>query len=385
MSRVQVSDILHVQNGFAFESELFSKRRVGLPVARIRDVVRGYSGTFYTGNYAKEYEIGNGDLLIGMDGEFNVGVWQGGRALLNQRVCKIVPKDGTADKFYLKHRLALLVKQMEAATPYVTVKHLSSEELKAEEIELPALPEQKRIAALLEKADRLRRTRRYARQLSDTFLQSVFLKMFGDLASNAKGWETSSFGDLIVRGPQNGIYKPASAYGSGTPILRIDAFYNGVVTDISKLKRMRITSREIDLYGLEENDIVINRVNSRSHLGKSALIPALREPTVFESNIMRLRTDGDRVHRIYMLQFLQTPFLNRQIQRAGKDAVNQASINQQDVDSFQVRVPPLPLQQKFADIVRRFERLRAQQREAERQAEHLFQTLLHRAFSEGGL
>jgi type I restriction enzyme S subunit len=49
-----------------------------------------------------------------------------------------------------------------------------------------------------------------------------------------------------------------------------------------------------------------------------------------------------------------------------------------------VPVPPLPLQQKFAAIVRRFERLRAQQREAERQAEHLFQTLLHRAFS-GGL
>jgi type I restriction enzyme, S subunit len=185
---------------------------------------------------------------------------------------------------------------------------------------------------------------------------------------------------LIVDGPQNGIYKPASAYGSGTPILRIDAFYNGVITGIDKLKRVRINQREINLYGLRENDFVINRVNSRSHLGKSAVIPTLREPTVFESNMMRLRTDLERVHPIYMLHFLQTPFLNRQIQRSAKDAVNQASVNQQDVESFQIRIPPLSLQQKFADVVRRFERLRAQQREAERQAEHLFQTLLHHAF-----
>jgi len=343
MSRVQVSKAVRIQNGFAFESELFSEKRVGLPVARIRDVVRGYSETYYTGEYPKEYEIDNGDLLIGMDGEFNVGVWRGGRALLNQRVCKIIPEDGIADKHYLKHRLALLVKQMEAETPYVTVKHLSSEELKVEEIELPPLPEQKQIAAILEKAEQLRRARRYARQLSDSFLQSVFLEMFGDLAANVKGWETSIFSDLIVSGPQNGIYKPASAYGSGTPILRIDAFYNGVVTDIAKLKRVRVNQREIDLYGLQENNFVINRVNSRSHLGKSALIPSLREPTVFESNMMRLRTDSHRVHPIYMLHFLQTPFLNRQIQSAGKDAVNQASINQEDVESFQIRVPPLPL------------------------------------------
>jgi type I restriction enzyme, S subunit len=90
MSRVQVSEAVDIQNGFAFESELFSDKRAGLPVARIRDVMRGYSETYYTGSYRKEYEIDNGDLLIGMDGEFNVGIWQGGRALLNQRVCKIM-------------------------------------------------------------------------------------------------------------------------------------------------------------------------------------------------------------------------------------------------------------------------------------------------------
>jgi type I restriction enzyme S subunit len=276
---------------------------------------------------------------------------------------------------------ALVALDLTKLNKAAAVPGLNREDAYRERVIFPPLSEQRQIAAILEKADGLRRTRRYGRQLSDTFLQSVFLEMFGDLTANVKGWETSILGDLIVSGPQNGIYKPASAYGSGIPILRIDAFYNGVVTDITKLKRLRVNQREIDLYGLQENDFVINRVNSRSHLGKSALIPALREPTVFESNMMRLRTDPHRVHSIYMLHFLQTPFLNRQIQSAGKDAVNQASINQEDVENFQIRVPPLPLQQKFATVVRRFERLRAQQREAARQAEHLFQTLLHRAFS----
>ncbi len=62
---------------------------------------------------------------------------------------------------------------------------------------LPEWAEQKRIAALLEKADRLRRTRRYARQLSDAFLQSVFLEMFGDLVTNAKLCDIEPFEDSL--------------------------------------------------------------------------------------------------------------------------------------------------------------------------------------------
>jgi type I restriction enzyme, S subunit len=73
--------------------------------------------------------------------------------------------------------------------------------------------------------------------------------------------------------------------------------------------------------------------------------------------------------------------VNGQIQKAAKDAVNQASINQEDVSALQIRIPPLSLQSKFQTIVEAHERLRVTRIEALRQADHLFQTLLHQAFS----
>jgi type I restriction enzyme S subunit len=248
-------------------------------------------------------------------------------------------------------------------------------------IPLPELPEQRRIAMQLEQADRLRRTRRYALELSGSFLPAAFIELFGDARANTKQWDTVTLGEVALRGPQNGLYMPASAYGTGTPIVRIDAFYDGVLTELDSLKRVRINPDDIERFGFSEDDIVINRVNSRPYLGKSALIPRLNEPTVFESNMMRLTLNTKSAAPVYVTHYLQTSFIKSQIQVLAKDAVNQSSINQDDVKGLIVRLPPLPLQHRFAVLVERVNRLRAAQREALRQAEHLFASLLHCAFN----
>jgi type I restriction enzyme S subunit len=250
-----------------------------------------------------------------------------------------------------------------------------------EEIELDIPDEQQQIAARLEQADRLCRTRRYVLELTDTFLSAAFREFFGDVRFNTKEWDSGTLGEVIIRGPQNGLYKPASAYGAGTPILRIDSFYDGAVTELNSLKRVRLLPDDIECFGLSENDIVVNRVNSRPYLGKSALIPKLKEPTVFESNMMRLTLNTKCVIPVYVTHYLQTSFVKSQIQVLAKDAVNQSSINQEDVKGLIVRLPPLQLQETFATVVEHVGRLRAVQREALRQGEHLFASLLHSAFS----
>jgi len=205
--------------------------------------------------------------------------------------------------------------------------------------------------------------------------------MFGDADSNPHGWPTRSLGSLIVVGPQNGLYKPASDYGGGTPILRIDAFYDGVVTKLATLKRLRVTDKELELFGLQAGDLVINRVNSLDYLGKSALIPALAEPTVFESNMMRFRVNLADIDPVYLIQFLQLGFIKRQILSRAKNAVNQSSINQQDVKSLTVLLPPLHLQQSFADRLRAIESLKINHRIALAESDALFASLQHRAFA----
>ena len=219
------------------------------------------------------------------------------------------------------------------------------------QIPLPPLPEQKRIAGILDAADALRAKRREALAQLDTLLQSTFLDMFGDPVTNPKGLDVELLGELIAMGPQNGLYKPERNYGSGVRILRIDGFYGGVVNDPSTLKRVNVSEQDIEKYGLSESDIVINRVNSRSHLGKSALIPDLGgEPILFESNMMRLAVDSTRVSPLFMIHFLQTSFIRNQILRSAKDSINQASINQGDVKGLRILVPSVDSQQHFVSI-----------------------------------
>jgi type I restriction enzyme S subunit len=253
-------------------------------------------------------------------------------------------------------------------------------DVKAHRVVLPLLPEQRRIAEILDKADALRAKRRAALAQLDTLTQSIFLDMFGDPATNPKGWPEDRLGALISVGPQNGLYKPYTDYGTGTPILRIDAFYDGIVTGLGELKRVRLSDQEIDVYRLRPGEIVINRVNSREYLGKSALIPRLAEPVVFESNMMRFGVDQARLDPVFAIQYLQTGHVRGHIQQSAKDAVNQSSINQQDVKSIPLYLPPLSLQQVFARRVAAAELLGERQGASRMQLDNLFMSLQHRAF-----
>ena len=219
------------------------------------------------------------------------------------------------------------------------------------QVPLPPLAEQKRIATILDAADALRAKRREALAELDALLRSTFLDMFGDPVTNPKGLDIELLGELIEKGPQNGLYKPERYYGSGVRILRIDGFHSGVVNGLTTLKRVDASEQDVQKYGLSESDIVINRVNSRSHLGKSALIPDLGgEPVVFESNMMRLTVDSTRVSPIFMIHFLQTGFIRNQILKAAKDSINQASINQGDVKRLRILVPSVDSQRHFVSI-----------------------------------
>ena len=245
---------------------------------------------------------------------------------------------------------------------------------------LPPLPEQRRIAAILDRADAIRRKRRQAIELTEELLRSVFLEMFGDPVTNPKGWPTRPLGELIAEGPKNGLYRPASDYGSGTPIVRIDSFSGGDLVDLSRLKRARMQDEVIEAFAVRPGDLLINRVNAPSHLGKSALVPALSEPTVFESNMMRFRLKEELANARFVLAQLQDQWVRGQIRRLSRDAVNQSSINQQDVRSLELRLPPLTRQLDFVSTTQKVEGLRTRFQELQSSDDNLFQSLAQRAF-----
>jgi type I restriction enzyme, S subunit len=153
-------------------------------------------------------------------------------------------------------------------------------------------------------------------------------------------WSVCSLGSLISEGPQNGLYKPQSEYGSGTPIIRIDDYDNqgSVVTNAGN--RVRLSRSEIGKYGLNAGDILVNRVNSLSHLGKTALVGQLSEAIVFESNMMRFAVDNEKVSAEYVFRFLSSPPSRNRLRSSAKRAVAQSSVNQGDIKSIPVPLAP---------------------------------------------
>lgn len=217
----------------------------------------------------------------------------------------------------------------------------------------------------------------------DELIKARFVEMFGDLVENPKQFPCVLLGSIMTVMPQNGLYKPQSAYVQdkfGTPILRIDGFYNGKVTDFNNLKRLCCTDFEKERYLLVENDIVINRVNSIEYLGKCARISGLQEDTVFESNMMRFHLDDSKVNSTYITTVLCSQYIYRQILTRAKKAVNQASINQGDVQSLNVVVPPLSLQNQFADFVAEVDKSKVEVQKALDQTQLLFDSLMQQYF-----
>ncbi len=285
-------------------------------------------------------------LLVTRTSVGKVGVVERPTAF-SQDVTGIAPDTRQIDVRYLLHFLRTTEARLLSHARGATIKGVTRAVVAELPVPLPPLDEQRRIAAILDQADANRSARRNVLNKLDDLGKAIFADMFGTRRAKARGWASTTLGSLIAAGPQNGIYKPASQYGDGTPIVRIDSFQGGTPIDVDRLRRLRITHAESRLYGLESGDMLINRVNARTHLGKATLVSGLKETTVFESNMMRFRVDTQKVLPEYVLAFLGTSDGKRQIQRAAKDAVNQSSINQKDVSDLELLVPALEDQERF--------------------------------------
>jgi type I restriction enzyme, S subunit len=173
-----------------------------------------------------------------------------------------------------------------------------------------------------------------------------------DLPELPEGWCWATIETLTVAGPQNGLYVPKSKYGKGTPILRIDDYQVNWSRASVDLQRIDISETDAEIFGLSVGDIVVNRVNSPSHLGKSLAVLPRHLPAVFESNMMRFGL-AKPVLPAFIQHYLSSSVGKQRLTANAKWAVNQASINQGDVGATPVPLPPEREQIRIAAEVAR--------------------------------
>lgn len=233
-----------------------------------------------------------------------------------------------------------------------TFKAITQDVVKNLEIPIPPLPEQERIVARIEElfsqldagVETLKKTKA---QLA-VYRQAVLKEAFDSIEDQYY----QTLNTAILGSPQNGLYKPKSDYSdNGTPILRIDGFYDGFIVKDYYYKRVNLTVDEITRYSLEIGDLIVNRVNSMPYLGKCALVRFLGETTVFESNMMRIKLDNEKVNGDFLTYYLSSSTGRKELTKSAKQAVNQASINQTDVGNAIVPMPPVEIQKRLLTYI----------------------------------
>lgn len=201
-------DVAFVQYGYPFNAKLFSDDISLIPIIRIRDINSGKSSTYYNGEILSDYIIRKGDILLGMDGNFNLEKWNDRDALLNQRVCKIKSKDSNKLVLndYLYHLLKPLFKNIEEEIKGGTVKHLSANRINSIEIPIPPLPIQQEIVRILDTFTELNtnlQTELEARKKQYAYYRDCLLNFEG-----VKGVEWKKLGEIFEI--RNG-YTPSKA------------------------------------------------------------------------------------------------------------------------------------------------------------------------------
>ena len=319
----------------------------------------------------------NGDLILCIRATLGKPIFSDGEYCLGRGVAAIRPYTGK--KEFYRYFFWTFEQYLYDNATGTTFAQVSSKTLQKMPVPLPPLPEQYRIVSRIESLfAKLDEAKEKSQAVVDGFelrKSAILHKAFtGELTEKWRkenrvgldSWKVILFGNLILSGPQNGLYKPKDAYGSGTKILRIDGFYDGDIEDWETLKRLTLSAAEIKLYELHLGEIVVNRVNSMPYLGKSALIRELPETCVFESNMMRVSLNKECVIPEFIIRYLNSPAGLAELRKNAKQAVNQASINQKDVKSVIVKLPTLDEQE---EIVQMLDCLLTQEQQAKEAAE----------------
>ncbi|MFN6306113.1 MAG: restriction endonuclease subunit S [Microcystis sp.] len=243
---------------------------------------------------------------------------------------------------------------------------------------LPPLEEQQRIAAILDKADGVRRKRKEAIRLTEELLRSTFLEMFGDPVTNPKGWEVVKLGSLVVGQLNNGIFKKNHEYGGDTPVVWVKELFSGYTIDCSESRTLTPTDEEVKKFGLTKGDILFCRSSlNREGIGFNNVFDGMDFSALFECHIIRVSLNQRKVNSIFLNYLLRFPGLRKQI-IAKANTVTMSTIGQSEIKKIEFYLPPKELQDKFEIFLRKIATNRTKLENKE--SENLFNSLLQRAF-----
>ena len=330
----------------------------------------------------KRSQILSGDVLLSIAGTIGrTGVVPENAPPLNcnQAVAIIRPTQKVFRSF-LRHWLESndAQSQMRGSTVTGTIQNLSLAQVGNLQVPLPPLPEQIRIAAILDQADALRVKRREALTQLNSLTQAIFIEMFGDPISNPKKWNMVRLGDHTLKmGSGSTPTGGDTAYKeSGISLIRSLNVHDGRFTyknlafiddqQASKLSNVKV----------EEGDVLLNITGAS--VARVCRAPKNVLPARVNQHVMIIRPKPT-IDSMYLEQLLLSPIMKKNLLQIGAGATRE-SITKAQAEELKVICPPPVLQQKFAKRIELVAGIRLSHTASLKELDNLFTSLQHRAF-----
>lgn len=388
MEKVKLGDVCEIINGYAFKSNLYEEN--GIRIIRITNVQKGYiedtEPKFYNLNLKRElnkYMLYEKDLLISLTGNVGrVGILKKEMlpAALNQRVgCIRVLNKSRLDKNYLFNVLNNKLFENECInnSKGIAQKNLSTEWLKEYKINLPSLEEQKNIAKELDKVQEMIDIREKQIEQLDELIKSQFVEMFGDININDKLWKEDILRNhLKVIGGY--AFKSSEFKNSGIPILRI----GNINTGYFRPKDLMFWNEEDKLknYIIYPNDIVMSLTGTvgKDDYGNVCIMGRDYEKYYLNQRNAKLELKGT-LDKIYISYALRVPEIKKRLTGISR-GVRQANIANKDIENLYIPIPPIELQNQFADIVKQIDKQKFEIQKNLEEMQNLQESLMNKYF-----
>jgi type I restriction enzyme S subunit len=354
-------DNVDVLYGYPFDSRLFCEDETFMPLIRIRDVKPAKASTYYSGEVIEEYRITKGDILVGMDGNFNLEKWNDVDGLLNQRVCKLSSKN--EDKIlngFIYHYLKPVFKSIEGELNSGTVIHLSAKRINKIEIPVPPIEVQSKIVEILDNFTELEAELKIkleaeleARRKQYEYYRNQLLTF--DKVGGARFVNMSEIGKFY--GGLSGKNKNDFGIGKAKYITYMNV-YSNIAVDLSIAEDVNVTDDEKQ-NSIQYGDIIFTGSSETpEECGMSSVVTEnMEEPIYLNSFCFGFRIDDLSVFNVHFLKHLfRSHSLRSQIVKTAS-GVTRFNVSKKKMENVEVPIPPLSEQKRIASILDRFEAL----------------------------
>ena len=298
-------------------------------------------------------------------------------ATTNQAIVGInLKEDNSIDKDFLYYFLSSIENNIKKQARGVAQNNINISILK--NINIPILPMsfQKNIVKTLNKLENILENFKQKKLLINFLNKSLFSRMFGDIKTNDKNWEIKKLGEVVET--QYGTSKKATSVVGEFPILRMNNITYSGEMDYKDLKYIELSDSEKEKFLLKKGELLFNRTNSKELVGKTGLFN-LDIPMAFAGYLIRIKP-SNLIHSKFLLFFMNSEFMKKLLYNKAKNIVGMANINAKELEDFSIILPPIELQNKFAERIEKIEKLSFEIEKSIKEAENLYNSLISKYF-----